>query len=81
MTTIPIQVPEADVETVRGLLRRSIATDQAELARLTMLSTAYGDHARGEGASAQLAQVRRKREVAQALLDQLEHLNPRPRRS
>lgn len=71
MKMITLQVPEADLEVVRGLLLRSIAADQAELGRLGMLSTAYVTHVRGDAASAQLATVRRKQAVAQALLDQL----------
>ena len=72
MTTRALRVPEADVEILRGLLLRSISSDQAALGRLGMLATAYADHARGESASDQLGQVRRRQAVAQALLDQLE---------
>jgi len=71
MQTITLQIPADDVEILRGLLIRSIAADAAELRRLGMLSTAYGDHVRGEAASGQLDPVRRKQAVAQALLDQL----------
>jgi hypothetical protein len=71
MNNRTVMIPEADIEIARGLLLRSIATDQADVVRLNMLATAYGDHARGQDASNQLDRVRRKQAVAQALLDQL----------
>jgi hypothetical protein len=66
-----VQVPEGDVEVLRSLMLRSISSDQAALGRLGMLATAYADHVRGDSASSQLAQVRRRQQVARALLEQL----------
>lgn len=77
MQTISIQVAEADVEVLERLLLRSVAADRGELTRLTMLSTAYGDHVRGEAASRELSGVRRRMEVAQALISQLRSNEPR----
>jgi len=71
MTTRTLHVPDGDADVLRGLLLRSIAADKAELGRLGMLATAYADHVRGDSASNQLAQVRRRQAVAQARLDQL----------
>ena len=71
MRTIPIEVPEADAEVLERLLLRSLAADRGELTRLTMLSTAYGDHVRGEAASREIEDVRRRMEVAQRVVAQL----------
>jgi hypothetical protein len=71
MRTISIRIAGADAEVLEQLLLRSVAADRGELTRLTMISTAYQDHARGEAASRQLAGVRRRMEVAEALISQL----------
>ena len=71
MQTIDLRVTADDLEVVRSLLLRSVAADREELRRLNMLSTAYADQVRGDVASRELDQVRRRMAAAQALLEQL----------
>lgn len=66
-----LTVDDADLTTLRTILLRSVAADRDEVRRLNMLSTAYADHARGDAASRELDGVRRRIEVARALLDGL----------
>ena len=71
MQTIDLRVTTDELEVVRSLLLRSVAADREELRRLNMLSTAYADHGRGDVASRELDQVRRRMAAAQGLLEQL----------
>jgi hypothetical protein len=64
-------VPADRVEAVARLLRRSIATDLAEVRRLTMLGTVYQDRPAGSHVDLELDQARRQREAAEDLLAQL----------
>ena len=64
-------IPAARLETVVRILRRSIATDTAEVRRLSILGTAYHDRPAGSSVDAELEQVRRMRDTAEDLLAQL----------
>ena len=64
-------VPGDRVEAVARILRRSIATDTAELRRLTMLGTVYHDRPAGSNVDPELDRARRQREAAEELLAQL----------
>ena len=64
-------VPAERVEAVARLLRRSLATDTAEVRRLTILATTYFDRPAGSNVDAQLEQVKRQRDAAADLLEQL----------
>ena len=64
-------IPADRVGVVARLLRRSIATDTAEVRRLTMLATVYFDRPAGSNVDAELDQAKRQRDAAEALLEQL----------
>jgi hypothetical protein len=66
-----LTVPADRVEAVARILRRSIATDSAEVRRLTMLGTAYHDRPAGSNVDPELEQARRQRDAAEELLAQL----------
>ena len=66
-----LTVPAERVEDVARLLRRSLATDIAEVRRLTILATTYFDRPAGSNVDAQLEQVKRQRDAAEDLLAQL----------
>ncbi|TAK02392.1 MAG: hypothetical protein EPO36_02275 [Chloroflexota bacterium] len=66
-----ITIPGTEVEALARILRRSIATDTAEVRRLTMLGTAYHDRPAGSDVDAELRQARDQRNVAEALLARL----------
>jgi len=59
------------VAAVARLLRRSIATDTAEVRRLTILATTYFDRPAGSNVDAELQQAKRQRDAAEDLLQQL----------
>jgi hypothetical protein len=64
-------VPAARVDAVARILRRSIATDTAEVRRLMVLGTAYHDRPAGSGVDAELELAKRLRDAAEDLLAQL----------
>jgi hypothetical protein len=66
-----ITIPGAEVDTLARILRRSIATDTADVRRLTMLGTAYHDRPAGSNVDPELEQARRQRDAAEELLAQL----------
>jgi hypothetical protein len=70
--TRTLVVPAERVPAVARILRRSIATDTAEVRRLTMLGTAYHDRPAGSNVDAELAQAKRQLEAAEDLLAQLQ---------
>jgi len=73
MTTDRTLTIAADqVATVARILRHSIATDAAEIRRLSILGTAYHDRPAGRDVEPELDAARRRREVAEAMLAQLE---------
>lgn len=67
-----LRIPPGRVEAVARILRRSVATDTAEVRRLTVLGTAYHDRPAGRDVDAELEQAKRLRDVAEDLLAQLE---------
>jgi hypothetical protein len=72
MTAARVLIVPADrVEAVVRLVRRSIATDVAEVRRLTMLRTVYHDRPAGSHADPELEQAGRQRDAAEELLAQL----------
>jgi hypothetical protein len=66
-----LTVPADRVEAVARLLRRSIATDVAEIRRLRMLGTVYHDRPTGSHVDPEIEQARRQRDAAEELLAQL----------
>lgn len=65
-------IPADRVQDLARILRRAIATETAEIRRLSMLATAYHDRPAGSDVDAQLAQARRQRETAEVILAGLE---------
>jgi len=66
-----ITIHGIEVEALARILRRSIATDTAEVRRLTILGTAYHDRPAGSDVDAELRQATQQREVAEELLARL----------
>jgi hypothetical protein len=56
---------------VARILRRSIASDTAEVRRLTILGTAYFDRPAGSNVDRELELAKRQRDAAEDLLEQL----------
>ena len=65
-------IPAGQAATVERILRQSIATDAAEIRRLSFLGTAYHDRPAGRDVDPELEAAKRRREVAELLLAQLE---------
>jgi len=64
-------IPADQAATVERILRHSIATDAAEIRRLSFLGTAYHDRPAGRDVDPELEAAKRRREVAEFLLAQL----------
>ena len=64
-------VPAERVAAVARILRRSIATDTAEVRRLTMLGTVYHDRPAGSNVDRELDDAKGRLEAAEDLLAQL----------
>lgn len=71
-TNRTLTIAADQVAVVARLLRRSIATDAAEIRRLSILGTAYHDRPAGHDVDPELEAARRQKAAAETLLAQLE---------
>ena len=69
--TRTLVVPAEQTAAVARILHRSIATDTAEVRRLTMLGTAYHDRPAGSNVDRELIEARARLGAAEDLLAQL----------